>query len=218
MPSSGTNLTRPLTTCRGFSSPTSISSQYSASALGWRHTLTMVPTRMSAIATDTSASCFFEEGLSLAALSAGGRFSGSGAPAAELLSGLPFGGHSALAAALAAPSEGFASAPVCGRFSGFGAAAAVEELPLDLLCGACAGSKIGALFSHGFCTETRPKMEAAAVVLWTRSYQRSRLQSWSVCALGSDATAPLTQLKTKRSARLRWEVATNVRSTRCLFS
>mmetsp|Transcript_24466 Transcript_24466/g.53453 ORF Transcript_24466/g.53453 Transcript_24466/m.53453 type:complete len:248 (-) Transcript_24466:410-1153(-) len=54
----GTNLTRPLITWRGLSSPTSISSRYSASALGCLSTLTMVPTRMSSIPMCGSSSSF----------------------------------------------------------------------------------------------------------------------------------------------------------------
>lgn len=52
----GMNLTRPLTTTRGASSPTSISSTYKESASGCFFTFLITPTRISSLVTSTAAS------------------------------------------------------------------------------------------------------------------------------------------------------------------
>mmetsp|Transcript_26757 Transcript_26757/g.68147 ORF Transcript_26757/g.68147 Transcript_26757/m.68147 type:complete len:301 (+) Transcript_26757:836-1738(+) len=69
---SGMYLTSPLTTWRGVSSPTSISSTYSESASGWRHAFLISPTLMSRRDTSTARS---GSGAALGALGAPSFFS-----------------------------------------------------------------------------------------------------------------------------------------------
>mmetsp|Transcript_37731 Transcript_37731/g.97920 ORF Transcript_37731/g.97920 Transcript_37731/m.97920 type:complete len:339 (+) Transcript_37731:247-1263(+) len=216
MPASGTNFTSPLTTCRGLSSPRSISSQYSASALGWRHTLVMVPTRMSAIRTDTSTSAF----------GGGGAFSFFSFFPLPPSADAPLSAACGLAAAASAPLPAPLPASLPASLPGLpgtpfwaGAASRVALLApllddLALACSGCAAAR-GLVLRRGLATATGGNSGRAAGDFCTISNQRSRLHSWSVCAAGSAATAALRRLKTRRSASVMRSRVRKVRDCRC---